>query len=95
MHRRILKGEKMRWYFEDLALPFITAILAAGTGKILLPANRTRFETVLGLLVISAVTFFLTALSTKAMRDYLRHFRNRLLHSWIKLIDFMKMNKSL
>ncbi len=76
MHRRILKGEKMRWYFEDLALPLITAILVAGTGKILLGSSRTRFETIIGLLIISAGTFLFTALSTKATRNYLTLFRN-------------------
>ncbi|MDQ3181856.1 MAG: oligosaccharide flippase family protein [Acidobacteriota bacterium] len=62
MHRRILKGEKLRWYFEDLALPFIIAILVAGTGKMLLGSNRTKFETIVGLCIISAVTFLFTAL---------------------------------
>jgi len=81
MHRRILKGEQWRWYFEDLALPFAVAILVAGTGKLLLPSNRTRFETIVGLLVISSVTFLLTTLSTKATRDYLKLFRLRLLPS--------------
>ncbi len=78
MHRRILKGEKMRWYFEDLGLPFITALLVAGTGKILLGSNRTKFETIVGLLIISAITLLFTALSTKATRRYLRYFRSLL-----------------
>ena len=78
MHRRILKGEKMRWYFEDLALPFITAVLVAGTGKILLGSSRTRFETIIGLLIISTITFLFTSLSTKATRHYLKHLRNML-----------------
>jgi O-antigen/teichoic acid export membrane protein len=78
MHRRILKGEKLRWYFEDLALPFITALLVAGTGKILLGASRTKFETIVGLLIVSAATFLFTAFSTKATRHYLKHLRNML-----------------
>lgn len=76
MHRRILKGEKMRWYFEDLALPFITVLLVAGTGKIILGSGHTKFETIVGLVIISAATFLLTAFSTKATRYYLRHFRS-------------------
>ena len=78
MHRRILKGEKMRWYFEDLALPFITAFLVTATGKILLGSSRPRFETIVGLLIVSAATFLFTALSTKATRHYLKNFRNML-----------------
>jgi hypothetical protein len=77
MHRRILKGEQWRWYFEDLALPFTVAILVAGTAKLLLPAGGTRFETIIGLLLISGTTFLLTVLLTKATRDYLILFSNR------------------
>lgn len=78
MHQRILKGEKTGWYFKDLGLPFITALLVAGTGKIILGSNRTKFETIVGLLIISAVTLLFTALSTKATRDYLKHFKSLL-----------------
>jgi len=76
MHRRILKGEQWRWYFEDLAIPFMTAVLVAGTGKLILNTNGTRFETIIGLLIISAVTFLFAILSTKATRNYLTLFGN-------------------
>jgi O-antigen/teichoic acid export membrane protein len=76
MHRRILKGEQWKWYFTDTGLPFLAAILVAGTGKLILPPNGTRFETIIGLLIISIVTFISAALSTKATRDYFRFFRN-------------------
>lgn len=76
MHRRILKGEKLRWYFEDLALPLIVAFSVAGIGKILLGSGRTKFETIVGLVIISAATLLMTALSTKATRYYLGHFRS-------------------
>ncbi len=84
MHRRILKGEQWKWYFEDLAIPFITAILVAGTGKVFLSSNHTKFEIIVGLLTISAITFLFTAFSTKATRHYLRYFRNMLLHLRVK-----------
>jgi O-antigen/teichoic acid export membrane protein len=80
MHRRILKGEQWKWYFEDLALPFVVAISVAGIGKILLPVGGTRFETIITILTISAITFLFTAFSTKATRHYLRNFRSMLLH---------------
>ncbi len=76
MHRRILKGEQWKWYFEDLAVPFFTAIMVAGTGKIFLTSNYTKFEIIIGLSIISAMTFLLTAFSTKATRLYLINFRN-------------------
>jgi O-antigen/teichoic acid export membrane protein len=76
MHRRILKGEQWKWYFEDLAVPFFTAIMVAGTGKIFLTSNYTKFEIIIGLSIISAMTFLFTAFSTKATRLYLINFRN-------------------
>lgn len=76
MHRRILKGEKLRWYLEDLALPFFVALTVSLAGKMLFPANQTRIVTVVALAAISISTFILTALSTKAVRDYLKAFGN-------------------
>jgi len=76
MHRRILKGEKMKWYFEDLVVPFLATILVAGTGKILLSSNHTRLELIGGLLIISATTLLVAAFSTRATRAYLKHFSN-------------------
>ncbi len=78
MHRQILKGEQWRWYFEDFAVPLAVAILVAGMGKLLLPTNRPRFETIIGLLLISAITFLSTTLSTKATRNYIKLFKNML-----------------
>jgi O-antigen/teichoic acid export membrane protein len=76
MHRRILKGEVWKWYFIDTALPFLGAIFIAGMGKLLLPVNGTRFETIIRLLLVSTVTLLSAALLTEATRSYLRHFKN-------------------
>lgn len=78
MHRRILKGDKLRWYLNDLAIPLFTAILIAGTGKLLIRSNRTTLETVIELFLISIITLLITALSTKATRGYLGHFKRTL-----------------
>jgi hypothetical protein len=77
MHRRILKGEQWKWYLEDLALPFIIAIIVAGAGKLLIPSSLTRFEAIVGLLIISAVTFLSTIFSTRVTRDYFIFFSSR------------------
>lgn len=73
MHRKILKGELLRWYLEDLAMPFIAALLAAVIGKILLTSNGTKTETFVGLIAVSIFTFSAAALSTKAMRNHLKN----------------------
>jgi hypothetical protein len=76
MHRRILKGEQWKWYFEDLAIPFITALSAGGGCKLFFYSGDTKLEIVIKLLIVSVLTFFLTALSTKATRGYLLLFKN-------------------
>ena len=72
LHRRILKGEAARWYLEDLSPPFFTALLIAAIGKLIFPSNLSRYETIIALVIISAITLLLTALSTRATRDYLK-----------------------
>ena len=37
MHRRLLKGEMWRWYWQDLGVPLATACLLAGVGRLLIP----------------------------------------------------------
>jgi O-antigen/teichoic acid export membrane protein len=77
MHRKILKGAKMRWYLEDLALPFIVALLTAGAGRMLLSSNLNRFESIAGLFMVAGATLFFTALSTRTTRDYLKAYKNK------------------
>ncbi len=72
MHQRILKGEKVRWYLEDLAPPFFVALIVAGIGKIVFPPNLSRYETIACLIAVSAITLVVTATSTKATRNYLK-----------------------
>lgn len=79
MHRRILKGEQWRWYFEDLAVPFFVALVTAGIGKMLLPASESRLLNIFGLAVVSAVTFLLTVFSTKATREVLKNLGGQIL----------------
>ncbi len=73
MHGRILRGAKMKWYLEDLAMPFIAALLIVTIGKMLMTFNGTKIETVLGLSIVAIFTFLSAALSTKATRNYLRN----------------------
>jgi O-antigen/teichoic acid export membrane protein len=36
MHRRLLKGEQWRWYFEDVGLPLVVAFSVVGIGRLLI-----------------------------------------------------------
>lgn len=61
MFRRILCGEKWRWYIQDLLNPLFGASVAAGALTKLSPTTPTP-TTDLSLLVIAAATSFVTAL---------------------------------
>lgn len=57
-HRRILKGESIRWFKGDLILPAAGTLAVVGTGRILLTAPLKPFETILflaGLLICSSM----------------------------------------
>jgi O-antigen/teichoic acid export membrane protein len=72
MHRKILKGEAWKWYFEDLLLPFSGAFLVALAGKYFFSSNNTRFEITLKLSLILMATFITAVLLTKATRSYFK-----------------------
>src|SRR6185503_10604803 len=36
MHRRLLKGEQWRWYFEDVGLPMLATLSVIGVGRLLI-----------------------------------------------------------
>lgn len=50
MHRRLLKGELLKWYFRDVGLPLIAALTVGGLGRLVAFAFPSPLETV-GLLV--------------------------------------------
>jgi len=47
MHRRLLKGEQWRWYFEDVGFPLMAALGVVGIGRLLIQ-DSTPFPIVLG-----------------------------------------------
>jgi len=56
-HRRILKGESIRWFKEDLILPAAGTVAVVATGRILLAAPMSSIATILflaGLLICSS-----------------------------------------
>jgi O-antigen/teichoic acid export membrane protein len=69
MHRKILCKEKWQWYWQDVTVPFIVALLLASLGRVLFFGTTSNFLMFLNLLIISVITFFLTSLSVPTMRS--------------------------
>lgn len=59
MHRRLLPGEKWRWYTRDVAMPLVVSLTLVAVGRWLLPSHLQAL-----LLVVYLVLLWLAAVST-------------------------------
>ncbi|MCL0030158.1 oligosaccharide flippase family protein [Thermodesulfovibrionales bacterium] len=71
MHRRLLRKEKWRWYWQDVCVPLVACILTAGLGRALVSEPMSQFMMVLYLLIISVSTLGVAAITTPATRKLL------------------------
>lgn len=71
MHRRILRQEKWRWYWQDVCLPLVTVIGIAGLGRLFMSGRMSQFVMVLYIISISLLTLGITALITPGTRNWL------------------------
>ncbi len=78
MHRRILKEDMMKWYFEDITIPAVVSLTIACSAKLLLSMSGSRIEILLKIMLISFLTLFFTVLSTKVGRELLRNLMTQL-----------------
>lgn len=71
MHRRLLFEEKWRWYWQDVGLPIAIALVIAGLGRLFISGSMPQFMMVSYLIIISVLTFTITAIATPATRSWL------------------------
>jgi len=74
-HRRLLKGEAVRWFTRDAGIPLAGSLAIAGTARLIFPAleSPSRFIPVSLLLLVFLLTVAGTAVCTPATRDFLFH----------------------
>ena len=70
MHRRLLPEEKWHWYLQDVLIPLGTALLIAGLGRLFMGDAMTQFMAVIYLIIVSALTLGITAITTSATRSW-------------------------
>ncbi len=63
MFRKILKGEKLRWYVQDLFRPLITAALFAGISALLMPISLSSYWQIIWM-ILTGVFTLVSAVST-------------------------------
>ncbi len=71
MHRRLLRKEKWRWYWQDVCVPLVACILTAGLGRVFVRGPMSQFMMVLYLLIISISTLGIAAIITPVTRTWL------------------------
>ena len=72
LHRRLLPAEKWRWYFKDVGLPFVVALLVAGVLRLVIPVPVHNVALAAFIIMISAATLGATALATPVTRHWVR-----------------------
>ena len=65
MHRRLLPGEKYRWYVEDVGAPFVAALLVCVAGRLVFSASDSALVTAL---CLSGIWLTASAMSALAAR---------------------------
>ena len=81
MHRRVLKGEQWRWYFEDVGLPLIVALGAALFCLAVAPTGGSRIQ---HFVVLAIVALFVTG-ATSLATPFPRHVLVKTIQSAAKL----------
>jgi hypothetical protein len=71
MHRRVLRKEKWRWYFQDVCLPLVVCIFVAGLGRILMVGPMSQVMMSLYLIVIFTITVATASIVTPVTRAWL------------------------
>lgn len=69
MHRKLIKEEKLRWYFEDVLKPLLSTLLVVLPAYYWFPSGMSALISLTGLILITVLTFMAAACST----CYTRH----------------------
>lgn len=71
MHSRLLKGEQWRWYFNDVAVPLLSALIIATFWRLLIPSEMSKIAMFICLSCISTTTLLTSAFATRATRQWI------------------------
>jgi O-antigen/teichoic acid export membrane protein len=69
MHRRLLRGEMVRWYVADMLPPAVAAAAVALLAGWLLPALSRSLEGIIQLAMVSGATLLSAAVAAPLVRD--------------------------
>lgn len=81
MHRRLLHGEMVKWYFTDILPPFVAAAATALVCRLLISDLTRNMQSIAELIAVSGITLCAASFMSPAIRSILR---NRLLGNHLK-----------
>ena len=68
MHRRLLRGELMRWYRLDIGRPLLAAAALGGVWKWLIPFSETVWSSLANLILVSVATLAAAIIAASEIR---------------------------
>ena len=68
MHRRLLKGEQWRWYFQDVGLPMVATLSVIGLGRLLIHDLMPLPIILVSLLIVLALALTSATLAAPQIR---------------------------
>jgi O-antigen/teichoic acid export membrane protein len=75
MHRRLLPGDKWRWYRQDVLLPAAAGGLAAAVCRVCLPEPASKIGGMCFLTLVFLIVALASALACQSTRPQLNHAR--------------------
>ena len=72
MHRRLLKGEQWKFYFEDVGMPLTAVLVTTGIAYWLFPNGMSQIVTFIYLATVLSGTFVIAAMAAPQMRVLLK-----------------------
>jgi len=71
MHKRLLPGEKWRWYWQDVCTPLLTVVMIVGLGKLMWVSQVSQLITMSYIFVVLVMTIVAAAVTTSTTRNWL------------------------
>jgi O-antigen/teichoic acid export membrane protein len=69
MHRRILKGEKRKWYINDVGQPLLASMIVVGIGRLFINEATAKPLLLASLVAILLLTLFASVMSVTFLRN--------------------------
>ncbi len=71
MHRRLLRKEKWRWYWQDVGIPLLVGLSLVGLGRLFISGPVPQFMMLLYLIIVSVLALGITVITTPVTRTWL------------------------